>query len=148
MINLFSKQKFECPRCLGKGEVDRDDIKRLGQELIWKPGKCAYCNGKGRVTAGMKARVREDNAYLTSDIGHKERKRLFLGDEAALQRGKWFDRQVNMFFDKVEYLYLKGKMDAETIADFFLMENATEIPAQEREELIEYIQRVISKKII
>jgi hypothetical protein len=28
----------ECPRCLGKGHVDMNDIVRLGQELKWSRG--------------------------------------------------------------------------------------------------------------
>ena len=38
-----------CPKCLGKGDVDNDDIKRLsmGDNLI--PGVCLYCNGFGLV---------------------------------------------------------------------------------------------------
>ena len=40
-----------------------------------------------------------------------------------------------------------GKMDAETIADFYLIERSDEeIPEQERQELIEYVDRVISRR--
>ena len=38
-----------CPRCLGKGIVDTDDIKRLECEDIWLPGTCLYCDGTGKV---------------------------------------------------------------------------------------------------
>jgi len=46
---LFNKDRIQCPRCLGKGHVDWDDIKRLDKELKWIPGSCAYCNGKGTI---------------------------------------------------------------------------------------------------
>ena len=37
---------IDCPRCLGKGHVDLQDIKRLRRELFWEPGPhCAYCDG-------------------------------------------------------------------------------------------------------
>ena len=147
MFKLFFTAKVECPRCLGKGNVDGDDIKRLGQELRWIPGKCAYCNGKGRVAPKKVSKVKPDNAYLTTSIGQDERKRLFEGDEGALQRAKWLDAQVNIFILQIEYLFFMGKMDAECIADFFLIESAeTEVSEQERQELIEYIDRVISRK--
>ncbi len=49
-----NKPKLEmfCPRCLGKGFVDSNDIKRLGQERTWHPDKCGYCKGNGYVERG------------------------------------------------------------------------------------------------
>ena len=38
-----------CPRCLGKGEVDIEDIQRLLMEEYWSPGDCGYCEGVGKV---------------------------------------------------------------------------------------------------
>jgi hypothetical protein len=38
-----------CPRCLGKGNVDNADIKRLSMEHSWMSGWCLYCNGSGSV---------------------------------------------------------------------------------------------------
>ena len=65
---FFGKENIECPRCLGKGGVDRNDIKRLGKELKWLPEKCAYCNGTGKVSLKMTERVKADKTYLTTDI--------------------------------------------------------------------------------
>lgn len=48
---IFRRNMVECPRCLGKGEVDLEDIKRLKKELFWAPGRCAYCNGNCKVPA-------------------------------------------------------------------------------------------------
>ena len=39
----------QCPRCLGKTHVDQEDIRRLGREMEWIPGPCAYCEGTGKV---------------------------------------------------------------------------------------------------
>jgi len=41
-----------CPRCLGKGYVDKIDIARLGMEHNWSPGACRYCSGNGQVPRG------------------------------------------------------------------------------------------------
>jgi DnaJ-class molecular chaperone len=38
-----------CPRCVGKGFVDDNDIKRLGKERTWSPGVCGFCKGTGYV---------------------------------------------------------------------------------------------------
>jgi hypothetical protein len=46
------KQKMICPRCLGKGFVDLNDIKRLGMEKDWEQGYCQYCYGDGDVEKG------------------------------------------------------------------------------------------------
>ena len=43
-----------CPRCLGKGHVDEDDIARLKQQGKWRTGACAYCKGTGIVDETMK----------------------------------------------------------------------------------------------
>ena len=147
MFNWFFKSKVECPRCLGKGHVDVDDIKRLGQELRWIPDKCAYCNGKGKVAAELVSKVNADNPYLTTDIDQEERILLFEGDEGALERAELRNNHVSLFIAQIEYLYFMGKMDAETIADFYLIERSDEeIPEQERQELIDYVDRVISRR--
>ena len=52
-----------------------------------------------------------------------------------------------MFIAQIEYLHFMGKMDAETIADFFLIEGSNEENADGvRQELIEYVDTVISRK--
>ncbi len=50
--NKQENQKMLCPRCLGKGFVDLNDIKRLGMETRWKQGACPYCGGQGNVKRG------------------------------------------------------------------------------------------------
>ncbi len=38
-----------CPRCLGKGVVDDEDIERLSMQEYWVAGNCRYCDGIGKV---------------------------------------------------------------------------------------------------
>jgi len=86
LINrLFYKEKIECPRCLGNGDVDWDDIKRLKKELKWVPGPCAYCSGKGKVNSDLQSKIDVDTTYLTIDLSPEERKRLMTNDEEARQ---------------------------------------------------------------
>lgn len=53
----FFSGSIQCPRCLGKGHVDENDIKRLQRELTWLPGTCAYCDGKRKVNRKILSRV-------------------------------------------------------------------------------------------
>jgi hypothetical protein len=50
---IFRSNMVDCPRCLGKGAVDSEDIRRLKKELFWGPGKCAYCNGLEKSSPGQ-----------------------------------------------------------------------------------------------
>ena len=54
----------ECPRCLGKGHVDKKDIKRLKREREWMPGQCAYCDGSGKVDDNMLQSTNVDEVSL------------------------------------------------------------------------------------
>jgi hypothetical protein len=45
----INDNQVTCPRCLGKGFVDDDDIKRLNHVGEWLEGTCAYCDGIGIV---------------------------------------------------------------------------------------------------
>ena len=46
-----------CPRCVGKGFVDKNDITRLGMEGSWSQGYCRYCDGKGKVDVGKTKKI-------------------------------------------------------------------------------------------
>ncbi len=49
--NKSNKPKLEkfCPRCVGKGFVDENDIKRLKSGYNWTSGVCGFCKGTGYV---------------------------------------------------------------------------------------------------
>jgi hypothetical protein len=142
------KGKIECPRCLGKGNVDWDDIKRLNQQLKWKPGKCAYCDGTGKINPKLLSKVSVDNSYLTVELSKEEKMRLLDKDEWALKRAKTFDDQMDNFIKQISFLHFKGGMNSTLIAEFYLIpnedsENKPSDPEQEKADLIEYIDRVI-----
>jgi serine/threonine protein kinase len=60
----MGKGMVVCPRCLGKGVVDENDIKRLQREFQWHPGNCAYCDGVGKVTQEKSVSVPADLQML------------------------------------------------------------------------------------
>lgn len=141
MVKLFAKKTIECPRCLGKGHVDEQDIARLHMQLKWSPGPCAYCNEKGSINPTQLKKVAKDEAYLTVDISQAERKRLLAQDEGAAFRAKSHDENVNFFVKQVEFLHHKG-LDAQTITAFFRIDVDEEAPS--RAEMLEYIERIIA----
>jgi hypothetical protein len=77
-----TSDQLTCPRCLGKGHVDRADIIRLQQQGKWGTGTCAYCNGSGSIDKAMLAKVPADATYLTSSLSESER-------EAVINYNNW-----------------------------------------------------------
>ena len=83
-MNLFTRLfkrsqipgPLTCPRCLGKGHVDKDDIIRLKQEGRWGTGTCAYCKGTGAVDKEMLSKVPADARHLTTDLSELEREAI------------------------------------------------------------------------
>ncbi|MDP2161858.1 MAG: hypothetical protein Q8K02_15355 [Flavobacterium sp.] len=144
---LFTKSKIDCPRCLGKGKVDLEDIKRLKKELIWLPGKCAYCNGLGKVSSDMPTKVSVDNSYLTIDITQEERNKLINNDPDAIERANHFDAEIDDYIKQVKYLHFVAKLEANMIADFYLIPKANhEILPNEKEDLLNYIEKIINSE--
>lgn len=139
--SFFAKEKTQCPRCLGKGFVDANDIKRLQQELHWLPGKCAYCNGKGKVNTQQIDTIKVDQTYLTSDLPQEEIKKLLKNDAEANARGKQLEQNRTHFIQQIEFLHFKSKMNATMITEFYLIsQNLTEV---EKQQLLDYVTKVI-----
>jgi hypothetical protein len=69
-MNPEDKGKLiDCPRCLGKGHVDKQDVIRLRRIFFWIPGPhCAFCNGLKRVELSFASRVNADDWFITSDL--------------------------------------------------------------------------------
>lgn len=145
---LFKKKKntVSCPRCLGKGKVDGNDIKRLHMELKWAPGKCAYCNGVGKVSPEMVANVAVDEVYLTTDLTIRERMRLINKDPEAVMRAVSHEQSIDDFIEQTRRLYFTGNMNADEIAMYYLQSGLNmeyETYKQQKKELVDYINRII-----
>ena len=151
---LFAKAEtgpqIQCPRCLGKGHVDHDDIKRLKKELKWGPGKCAYCNGKGRVADGQQLEVPVDETFLTSDLSSSQRKKNLARDPKAIEWAKRLDTNYDNLVKQILHLHYAGNMNVEQIALFYLVpepklskQNAAY--RRNKKELLDYITFVIEQ---
>jgi DNA-binding transcriptional ArsR family regulator len=138
------KNKIQCPRCLGKGHVDNEDIKRLKKEFYWAPGPCAYCEGIGSVTSDIINSVEVDEAYLTFDLSPVERTKFLLKDNEAVERSKMFKSVIEYLKDTVIRLYSLENKNINEITEAIL--NDLEISnSDEVKELKEFIETVIKK---
>lgn len=141
-----SKATAQCPRCLGKGHVDEYDIKRLGRDLEWLPGKCAYCKGSGMVEPDMIAKVAVDEAHLTNDLSGTERRQLIERDPATLERLALRRSNLAGLLQQIRDLHFDKQLNEEQIADLFF-EISPEPGSRmdkKRKEMIEYIKKVIA----
>lgn len=145
---LFKKKEnsVSCPRCLGKGHVDRYDIKRLQMELKWKPGTCAYCNGVGKVGPDMVANVPVDELYLTTNLSDRERLRLINREPEAIMRAISYEQSLENFIEEVRDLHFSENLNAEEIALYYLqpeLHMEYDIFIIRKHELASYINEII-----
>jgi hypothetical protein len=149
LINrIFRRNMVDCPRCLGKGYVDLEDIKRLKKDLFWLPGKCAYCNGISKVPPDRLEKVNTELDYLTTDLHSLERHKLINGDTDALKRATVYVESLQNFIKKIEHLYYIENMEPNDISEhIFHKQERFLYSAFEKQELIDYIERIIKSKL-
>jgi hypothetical protein len=147
IFNFFKRSDIECPRCLGKGFVDWEDITRLKRHLKWVPAPCAYCNAEGRVSKEMLSKVAVDCMYLTIDLPESVIEKIKEGDKETIEKGKQRELFVDHLIRYAEDHYLNQNMDAESIANlYFHTEEENAAFSVTKEELIKYVQGVIELK--
>ena len=93
--NDSNSKLIECPRCLGKGNVDDEDILRLGKKNIWYPDKCALCKGKGKTTKENAVNVSNENIFI-SNIDEKNEKKI-ISKNSSINSKK---EMINSIFGK------------------------------------------------
>jgi hypothetical protein len=145
---FFARGKVKCPRCLGKGNVDLADIKRLKMELYWGEGQCAYCGGSGKVLPSTVTAIRPDMAYLTTDTPNSEKLRLLNRDENSLKRARDFEAETESIIKEIEDLYFIENLEPERIADSFEGKyQMTNYVGDQRKAMINYINKVIQRRL-
>jgi len=144
---LFKNSDLECPRCLGKGFVGPDDIRRLNRQLKWAPGPCAYCDASGKVNEELLSKVPVDATYLTIDLPESEIEKIKNGDEETIEKGKLQELFIDNLINYIEDQYLNNNMNAESIADLYLKtEDEKAVFSVEKENLLQYIRKIIELK--
>lgn len=147
IFNLFKRSDIECPRCLGKGFVDWEDIIRLNRQLKWVPAPCAYCDAAGKVHEEMLSKVAVDCMYLTIDLPESVIEKIKEGDQETIEKGQQRELFIDQLIQYAAHHYLNKNMDAESIANLYLStEEESALFSVTREELIQYIQGVIELK--
>ncbi len=145
---IFRRNMVDCPRCLGKGKVDLEDIKRLKKELFWAPGKCAYCNGTGKVPPSRIEKLSADFEYLTTDLPLWERDKIINGDSDALDRAGKYKETIHKFIEEIEHLYYIENKEPGEIADYLIQRRGQLAQsASEKQDLVNYIEKVIKSKL-
>ena len=138
------QEKINCPRCLGKGHVTWEDIKRLNRELKWKPGSCAYCNGIGKVYPDIVEKIPVETTYLSTDISAKEVRKLQNGAKDALERAAARELDIDNFILEIMELY-RNKMSISQIANHYFLKYPHHFRTDyQKNEFTEYIQRVVA----
>ena len=140
--DLFKKETVECPRCLGKGYVDSNDIKRLGMESAWTPGECAYCGGTGRVDPKTISKVAVNENYLTNELPESERKKVVKGNRRALERAALFNDEESTVAN-IRELYFNQGYSIDQIADLYV-DSMPEWDDEDRNEWLAYISNVVA----
>jgi hypothetical protein len=145
LINIFQKPSEKCPRCIGKGLVDNNDIKRLNKQLEWMPGKCAYCNGIGKVSKQTIFNIPADLSYLTLDRSRIERWKLKSGHKSAKKRAEKYQKKLNELTTHITKQYFEDGLDIETIADLhFARFGINNVSLEDKKDFINYIEKVIN----
>ena len=145
---IFRSNMVDCPRCLGKGKVDLEDIKRLKKELFWAPGKCAYCNGIGKVPPDRIEKLSADFEYLTTDLPSWERHKVISGDSDALNRAREYKEVIQKIIEEIEHLYYIENKEPGEIADYFFQKQGQLVySTSEKQDLVDYIEKVIKSKL-
>ena len=148
LTQLFRRETTVCPRCLGKGQVDEEDIRRLKMEAYWGSGKCAYCNGRGRVSPTHVQAIKPDLEYLTLDIAVEERRKLVEGDREALIRADEHRLFIQKLVSQIEHWYYIENRDPEDIAILiYRKQRILKFSDQEKQELVKYVEKVIQSKL-
>ncbi len=109
IFNFFKRSDIKCPRCLGKGFVDLEDIIRLNRQLKWVPAPCAYCNASGRVEKEILSKVAVDCMYLTIDLPESVIEKIKQGDTETIEKGKERERFIDHLIQYAEQHYLNKK---------------------------------------
>jgi hypothetical protein len=143
---LFGKkqEKIDCPRCLGKGHVTWEDIKRMNRELKWRPGSCAYCNGTGKVYPDIVEKIPIETTYLSTDISAREARKLQNGDKDALERAAKRELDIDNFICEIMEMH-GNKMSISQIADHYFLKFPLHFRTDfQKNEFTDYVQRVVA----
>lgn len=131
-----------CPRCLGKGVVNEKDIKRMGMQMKWSPGECAYCNKKGKVSEKQLKGIDYKMTYFSSNLSNIERRMLLNKNPNSLAIAKMVDEKIDSYIKQIRYLSEKIGLTKEQIVKYFSETDSSFLHMEEK-ELHKFIEKVL-----
>ena len=97
---------------------------------------------------GRTEKVSVDFEYLTTDLPSWERHKVINGGEDALRRANEFKELVQNFIEAIEHLYYIENKEPGEIADHLFHKHGQHVySASEKQEIIDYIEKVIKSKL-
>ena len=135
-INLI-----DCPRCLGKGHVDIQDIKRLRRELFWEPGPCAYCDGKKVVELNFATNINADDWFITSDVDQELLQRYLDKDQKVIAEAREMEENIKLIANFIYNLYINEDKNREEIVNLLIQD--IKITKKEAADYVDHVIKLI-----
>ena len=104
-----------CPRCLGKGNVDEEDIYRLEQKDFLLPGECNYCEGVGKINIKKLEKEPFNGRTKESSIVPTDKSENAPTVKTELLTASIFDGENKLKFGKIN---IKGEWVIQPIFDW------------------------------
>ena len=138
---------IDCPRCLGKGYVDLQDIKRLRRELFWEPGPhCAYCDGKKVVELKFATNINADDWFITSDVDQELLQRYLEKDPKAIKEAREMEENMRLIVNFICNLYMNEDKERGEIAR--LLTQHLKITKKEAADYVDKVIKLIFSNLI
>lgn len=143
----MSKKIIDCPRCLGKGSVNKEDIKRLKREFFWIEGPhCAFCDGQKTVQLDFAKRFNADDWYISSDLDKEEYEKYISGDKEMLDWVRHTERQIYFLGHFVMDHHISRGLSKEKVLDLYSKE--LQVPNSEMKESLDEMISQIKENIL
>ena len=143
----MSKKIIDCPRCLGKGNVNKEDIKRLRREFFWiADGSCAFCDGKKTVKLDFAKRFNADDWYISSDLDKEDYEKYISRDQEILDWVKHTEQQQYFLAKFVMDHHISRGLSQEKVLD--LLSKELQVPKSEIKESLDGMISLIKENIL
>lgn len=142
----MSKKIIDCPRCLGKGNVDKEDIKRLRREFFWTDGICAFCDGKKTVKMDFAKRFNADDWYISSDLHKEDYDKYISGDQEMVDWVKHTEQQHYFLAQFVMDHHISRGLSQEKVLD--LLSKELQVPNSDLKESLDGMISLIKENIL
>lgn len=115
-------KEITCPRCLGNGYVDFQDMVRLEREYYWEEGECGFCNETGSVEYSFARKFNANDLFFNMENwGSQEYKLYVSGDPVTVQNHRQEFFHISQLTHAIVNLLQKG-LNRDTIQDILINE--------------------------